>query len=81
MKDRDEIISYLGDMVEENLEIEYTNDLSETKKPVPTSPEKWSQKKKKAKEKFNVYPSPYPNAWPSKDYKKMGGGWRMGKKK
>jgi len=54
MRDRDEIISYLGDMVEENLEIEYTNDLSETKKPVPTSPEKWSQAKSKAKAKFDV---------------------------
>ena len=81
MRDRDEIISYLGDMVEENLEIEYTNDLSETKKPVPTSPEKWSQAKSKAKAKFDVYPSAYANAWASKEYKKMGGGWRMGKKK
>jgi hypothetical protein len=81
MRDRDEIIGYLGDMVEENLEIEYTNDLSETKKPVPTSPEKWSQAKSKAKAKFDVYPSAYANAWASKEYKKMGGGWRMGKKK
>ena len=81
MRDRDEIIGYLGDMVEENLEIEYTNDLSETKKPVPTSPEKWSQAKSKAKAQFDVYPSAYANAWASKEYKKMGGGWRMGKKK
>ena len=63
-------------------EIEYTNDLSEAKKkPVPTSPDKWSKAKAKARSKFDVYPSAYANAYAAKEYKKMGGGWRMGKKK
>jgi hypothetical protein len=50
------------------------------KKPVPTSPEKWSRAKAKARSKFDVYPSAYANAYASKEYKKMGGGWRMGRK-
>ena len=63
-------------------EIEYTNDLSEAKKkPVPTSPDKWSRAKAKARSKFDVYPSAYANAYAAKEYKKMGGGWRMGKPK
>jgi hypothetical protein len=63
-------------------EIEYTNDLSEAKKkPVPTSPDKWSRAKAKARSKFDVYPSAYANAYAAKEYKKMGGGWRMGKAK
>jgi hypothetical protein len=48
------------------------------KKPKPTSPEKWARAKAKAKSKFDVYPSAYANAYASKEYKKMGGGWRMG---
>jgi len=48
------------------------------KKPKPTSPEKWSRAKAKARSKFDVYPSAYANAYASKEYKKMGGGWRMG---
>ena len=63
-------------------EIEYTDELTEAKKkPVPTSPEKWSRAKAKARSKFDVYPSAYANAYASKEYKKMGGGWRMGKPK
>ena len=50
------------------------------KKPVPTSPEKMSRAKAKARSKFDVYPSAYANAYASKEYKKMGGGWRMGRK-
>lgn len=48
------------------------------KKPKPTSPEKWARAKAKARSKFDVYPSAYANAYASKEYKKMGGGWRMG---
>jgi hypothetical protein len=42
----------------------------------PTSPEKWARAKALAKSKFDVYPSAYANAWASKKYKSMGGGWR-----
>ena len=45
----------------------------------PTSPEKWAQAKAAAKSKFAVYPSAYANAWASKKYKSMGGGWRATK--
>lgn len=45
-------------------------------KNVPTSPEKWASAKSAAKSKFAVYPSAYANAWASKKYKAMGGGWR-----
>lgn len=45
-------------------------------KNVPTSPEKWARAKSAAKSKFAVYPSAYANAWASKKYKSMGGGWR-----
>lgn len=48
------------------------------KKPKPTSPEKWARAKAKARSKFEVYPSAYANAWAAKEYKRMGGGWRMG---
>lgn len=42
----------------------------------PTSPEKWARAKSAAKSKFAVYPSAYANAWASKKYKSMGGGWK-----
>lgn len=45
-------------------------------KNVPTSPEKWARAKSAAKSKFAVYPSAYANAWASKKYKAMGGGWK-----
>ena len=45
-------------------------------KNVPTSPEKWARAKTAAKSKFAVYPSAYANAWASKKYKSMGGGWK-----
>jgi hypothetical protein len=45
-------------------------------KNAPTSPEKWARAKSAAKSKFSVYPSAYANAWASKKYKSMGGGWR-----
>jgi len=47
-----------------------------SEKNVPTSPEKWAHAKSAAKSKFAVYPSAYANAWASKKYKSMGGGWK-----
>lgn len=45
----------------------------------PTDPEKWARAKSAAKSKFAVYPSAYANAWASKKYKSMGGGWKSTK--
>jgi len=42
----------------------------------PTDPTKWAAAKSAARAKFDVYPSAYANAWASKKYKSMGGGWR-----
>ena len=53
---------------------EYYQTLEE--KNTPTHPEKWARAKSAAKSKFSVYPSAYANAWASKKYKSMGGGWR-----
>ena len=47
-------------------------------KNVPTNPSKWNYYKNQAKEKFEVYPSAYANAWAAKKYKAAGGGWRKG---
>ena len=41
----------------------------------PTNPSLWSQAVSKAKDKFDVYPSAYANAWAAKYYKSKGGGW------
>ena len=51
-----------------------------TEENVPTDPSKWSYYKSQAKEKFDVYPSAYANAWAAKQYKDAGGGWRTTKK-
>lgn len=55
------------------------SDLSEkkSKKPKPTKTDLWSRTKSLAKNKFDVYPSAYANAWAAKWYKSKGGGWRM----
>jgi hypothetical protein len=45
----------------------------------PTDSEKWAKAKSAAKSKFAVYPSAYANAWASKKYKSMGGGWKSTK--
>lgn len=47
---------------------------------IPTNPELYSRVKAEAKKKFNVYPSAYANAWLVREYKKRGGGYRVGKK-
>lgn len=46
---------------------------------IPTKPDKWSYAISQAKKKFDVYPSAYANAWASKKYKELGGGWRKKK--
>ncbi len=47
-----------------------------TEKNKPTDPKKWAYYKSQAKQKFDVYPSAYANAWAAKKYKAAGGGWR-----
>jgi hypothetical protein len=42
----------------------------------PTNKKLWSKAKSLARQKFDVYPSAYANAWASKWYKKKGGGWK-----
>ena len=42
----------------------------------PNDASKWSYYVGKAKDKFDVYPSAYANAWASGEYKKAGGTWR-----
>ena len=46
------------------------------KKPKPTNPSLWSRAKSLAKQKIDVYPSAYANAWAAKWYKSKGGRWR-----
>jgi hypothetical protein len=41
----------------------------------PNNPALWKKAIAKAKEKFDVYPSAYANAWASKWYKSKGGTW------
>jgi hypothetical protein len=42
---------------------------------VPNNPALWKKAIAKAKQKFDVYPSAYANAWASKWYKSKGGTW------
>jgi len=49
--------------------------------PKPTNPTLWSQVKSQAKQKFDVYPSAYANAWAAKQYKAKGGKWSGGNNK
>lgn len=44
-------------------------------KSTPNNPKLWASKVRLAKQKFDVYPSAYANAWASKEYKKDGGTW------
>lgn len=46
------------------------------KKNVPKNPGLWSRVKAEAKQKFDVYPSAYANAWAAKKYKASGGAWK-----
>tara|TARA_R110000764_G_scaffold157510_1_gene245395 strand:+ start:302 stop:490 length:189 start_codon:yes stop_codon:yes gene_type:complete len=51
------------------------------KKPIPTKPKLYASVKAATKRKFKVYPSAYANAFLVKEYKRRGGGYRMGVKK
>jgi len=42
----------------------------------PKNPKKWSSCISQAKQKFDVYPSAYANAWAAKCYKSKGGKWK-----
>lgn len=79
MRDREDILKYLGDMVDEGTK-DFSNDVEQVteakKKPKPTKPSLWTRAKAEAKKKFDVYPSAYANAWAAKWYKGKGGGWR-----
>jgi hypothetical protein len=79
MRDREDILKYLGDMVDEGTK-DFSNDVEQVteakKKPKPTKPSLWTRAKAEAKKKFDVYPSAYANAWAAKWYKSKGGGWR-----
>lgn len=50
--------------------------LEEGKKNKPKNPKKWSSCIAQAKQKFDVYPSAYANAWAAKCYKGKGGKWK-----
>ena len=45
-------------------------------KNTPKNKKLWSKAKSLARQKFDVYPSAYANAWAAKWYKKKGGSWR-----
>ena len=45
------------------------------KSPKPTNPALYSRVKAEAKQKFDVYPSAYANAWLDRTYKNRGGGY------
>ena len=48
----------------------------------PTNPALWQRWLAKARNKFDVYPSAYANAWAVKGYNNAGGSWvKSGKKK
>ena len=61
-------------MIGEAKEIQEAIQLLE--KNAPTNKKLWSKAKSLARQKFDVYPSAYANAWASKWYKKKGGKWK-----
>lgn len=70
--------SYEGESVPLDLpmiESEETTDLTEQENE-PKNPELWKKAIAKAKQKFDVYPSAYANAWAAKWYKEQGGKWQ-----
>lgn len=56
----------------ESLELDEKNE--------PQNPELWKKAISLAKQKFDVYPSAYANAWAARHYKSLGGKWRVAKK-
>ena len=69
----DTIVKVVGERKQSQLE-ERVIELTE--KNVPTDKAKWAASKAAAKQKFDVYPSAYANAWAAKNYKGKGGGWK-----
>jgi hypothetical protein len=65
----------VGQMLGEAKDIQETVELLE--KNTPTNKKLWSQAKSLARQKFDVYPSAYANAWAAKWYKKKGGKWKV----
>jgi hypothetical protein len=61
----------VSSMLKEELEC-----LEEGKKNKAKDPKKWSSCIAQAKQKFDVYPSAYANAWAAKCYKSKGGKWK-----
>lgn len=57
-----------------------TGTLGEDGTSIPADKNLWNRAVSQAREKFDVYPSAYANAWAAKWYKAHGGGWGMGKK-
>jgi hypothetical protein len=53
-----------------------STELTEGKKNKAKDPKKWSACIEQAKNKFDVYPSAYANAWAAKCYKSKGGKWK-----
>jgi hypothetical protein len=51
-------------------------ELTEEKKNKPKNPKQWNSCISQAKQKFDVYPSAYANAWAAKCYKSKGGKWK-----
>jgi hypothetical protein len=58
-------------MLKEDVDI-----IEEEKKNKPKDQKKWAACIAQAKQKFEVYPSAYANAWASKCYKSKGGKWK-----
>jgi hypothetical protein len=52
------------------------SEVLEEAKNKPKNPKKWSSCISQAKQKFDVYPSAYANAWAAKCYKSKGGKWK-----
>lgn len=61
-------------LYEEEDEEEY-DDINESKN-VPLNKKLWDKAISQAKQKFDVYPSAYANAWAAKWYKSKGGKWK-----
>jgi hypothetical protein len=53
-----------------------SENLEEATKNKAKNPKKWSSCISQAKQKFDVYPSAYANAWAAKCYKSKGGKWK-----
>jgi len=64
----------VGQMLGEAREVNEMMELLE--KNTPTNKKLWSRAKALARQKFDVYPSAYANAWAAKWYKKRGGSWK-----